>query len=696
MTEGTNQSAPAVDDRAAIGLRATLANVARVAGPPLLFGFRLWASVCTALFVAFWLQLDDPHWAGTSAAIVCQQYLGASLRKARYRIIGTVVGAVTVVILAAWFPQDRVGFLVGLALWSGICAFGATLFRNFASYAAALAGYTAAIIAAGILGATGGASSEVFMLAVTRASEISIGILSAGLVLAGSDFGAAPRRLAAKFAEISGDIAAGFRSSLEVAGSESFDAQTPVRRELIRQVVALDPVIDQAIGESSKLRYHSPVLEAAVDGLFGALAAWRGVLARLGRSAPATAKAEAEAIMRTMGPELRSVLLPGEAGSWMTDPVDLQRRYGTAVRGLVAMPANTPSLRLLTDQTANVLAGLITVLEALAVLVVDPARVHSPGRNTKLYVPDWLPPVVNAGRAFAAIGAVELFWVVTGWPNGGIAIVFVTVVVLLLSPRGELAFLGSVALALGTIAAIPIAAAIKFAAFPAIETFPAFCLILGAFFIPVGAAMVQSRQPGLAVIWTALAINLLPILQPANQLNYNTAQFYNSALAIFVGCVVGPILFLLVPPLSPAFRTKRLLDLTLRDLGRLAIESVPMDARSWRGRIHSRLTALPDSAEPLQRAQLLAALSVGTEIIHLRQEMVELDLGPELDLALENLAQGNSTAATAQLASLDRRVASIVDFGTRTSLALRTRGRILLISDALAEHRAYFDTGGPG
>src|SRR5580692_1981940 len=40
-----------------------LANVVRAAGPPLLFGLRLWASVCLALYVAFWLQLDNPYWA---------------------------------------------------------------------------------------------------------------------------------------------------------------------------------------------------------------------------------------------------------------------------------------------------------------------------------------------------------------------------------------------------------------------------------------------------------------------------------------------------------------------------------------------------------------------------------------------------------------------------------------------------------
>jgi hypothetical protein len=49
------------------------------------------ASVCLALFVAFWLELDNPFWAGTSAAIVCYPRLGASLRKGWFRMIGTVM-----------------------------------------------------------------------------------------------------------------------------------------------------------------------------------------------------------------------------------------------------------------------------------------------------------------------------------------------------------------------------------------------------------------------------------------------------------------------------------------------------------------------------------------------------------------------------------------------------------------------------
>src|ERR1700730_16522624 len=127
---------------------------------PLLFGLRLWASVSLALYVAFWLQLDSPYWAGASAAIVCQPQLGASLRKGWFRMIGTFVGAVMSVVLIAVFTEDRILFLAALALWGAVCAFATTLLRNFASYAAALSGYTVAIIAGDLLGATGGVDAN--------------------------------------------------------------------------------------------------------------------------------------------------------------------------------------------------------------------------------------------------------------------------------------------------------------------------------------------------------------------------------------------------------------------------------------------------------------------------------------------------------------------------------------------------------
>ena len=65
----------------------------------------------------------------------------------------------------------------------------------------------------------------------------------------------------------------------------------------------------------------------------------------------------------------------------------------------------------------------------------------------------------------------------------------------------------------------------------------------------------------------------------------------------------------------------------------------------------------------------------------------------ELDAALEAVAQGNSAIAIARLHQLDGRLASAPDGGPETAIALRARARILVISEALAEHAAYFDSG---
>ena len=196
-------------------------------------------SRCLArLLVAVALQLSDPTWAVTTAAIVCTPVLGASLRKAFFRMIGTVIGAIGIVILAALFRQDRIGFLVGLALWCAVSAFVATLLRNFAAYAAALSGYTAAILASDVLGPVGTTGGDVTFLAINRAIEICMGILCSGVILALTDIGRSRRKLAAELASLSTAIMDGFADCFLTASSDLTQFQG-LRRDLLRRVVAL-------------------------------------------------------------------------------------------------------------------------------------------------------------------------------------------------------------------------------------------------------------------------------------------------------------------------------------------------------------------------------------------------------------------------------------------------------------------------
>ena len=455
-----------------------------------------------------------------------------------------------------------------------------------------------------------------------------------------------------------------------------------MRRELLGRVIALDPVIDEALGESSQLRYRSSVLLTAVDGLFAALAGWRAIAGRLASHPDDRTRNDARDALQAVPEELQSTPECREPSRWAAGSVALYRACAAAAQQLIELPADTPSRRLIADQAAAVLAGLSQALNGIA-LLVDPARPVSRHRTKQVRVPDWLPAFVNAGRAFVTICAVALFWIATAWPNGALAITFAAIGVTMFAPRADQAYTMVLSFMAGTILAAFLAAVVGFAVLPQVATFAGFALSIGLVLVPAGAGMAQPWQSALFVAITA---NFIPLLGPANQMNYNTVQFYNATLAIVGGVGAAAVSFRLLPPLSAAYRTRRLLALSLRDLHRLA--AVLPSSDDWESRIYGRLVALPAETEPLQRAQLLAALTVGSEIIRLRRLAEHPELATLLGLALAALARGNVVVAQIGLARLDERLAAFAD-----AASLRARAGILAISEAIAQHAPYFADG---
>jgi uncharacterized membrane protein YccC len=680
---------PTLRFRTAAEMRS-LAEALRPAWPPLLFGLRLWASVSLALYAAFWLQLDNPFWAGASAAIVCQPQLGASLRKGWFRMLGTLIGAMMSVVLVACFAQDRVLFLGCLVVWAAACAFLATLLRNFASYAASLAGYTTAIIAGDLLGTVGGVDANAaFLLAVGRATAICLGIVCAGIVLAGTDLGGARRRLATVLADLVGGIGRGLVGTLASTGGQHRETRE-LQRDFLRRVIALEPVIDQALGESSQIRYHSPALRRAVDGLFSALAGWYAVTEHLARLPAGEAQPAAAILLENVPQEFQASSKRDAAPRWPTAPADLHRTCEAAAGRFASLPATAPSLQLLADQAAKAFSGMADALNGLALLVGDPARPATRRGNRPLRVADWLPPLVGAGRTFVTVGAVALFWIVTGWPGGSLAMTFAAIVELLLAPLADEASGAAMLFAVGAILDLILTAFVAFDMLPALPTdnFAAFSLVIGACLVPIGVLLRRARQPWQIGLFTAITMGFVPILQPTNPESYNPEIFYNVGFAIVAGMVTAALSFRLLPPLSAAFRSRRLLALTLRDLRRLAKGRQQND---WEGQVIGRFSVMPGEATSVQRTQLLAALSVGSEITRLQDLMPRLALGAALGEALRPLALGDSASAIAHLGSLDATLA-----GQPNILStMRARGSIRAISEALTQHAAYFDAGAP-
>ena len=131
-----------------------------------------------AMLLSLKFELDQPRTAMLTVAIVMQSRSGMVFAKSYYRLLGTLVGILVSFILVALFAQERVLFLLSMALWIGLCTAGSMVYRNHQSYGFVLAGYTICIV-----GLPAAINPEItFSIAVTRISEILIGLISATMV----------------------------------------------------------------------------------------------------------------------------------------------------------------------------------------------------------------------------------------------------------------------------------------------------------------------------------------------------------------------------------------------------------------------------------------------------------------------------------------------------------------------------------
>jgi uncharacterized membrane protein YccC len=655
--------------------------------PAVFYGLRLWAAVLLALFLAFRLELENPAWAGTTAAIVCQPAVGAALRKARARMMGTVIGAVAMILITIAFPQDRGGFLGSLTLWLAACGVAATLLRNFSTYAGALAGFTAVVIAADVLGPAGGAGNTVLLVGVSRAAEILLGILCASSVLAATDFGAARTQLSASIGWFWMRAAAGLCRAACVGLNA--DAERLERRRMLSQVSGLSIVVEQAAGEISALPFRPRVLQYAIDGLFATISAWR-VVATHREAHPATTEADAACVLACLPERL---VRATERPDGQMDLIMLRAECLTAARRLVALPADTPSRRLLADSMAR---GMIAAWQTLGGLTLLRGgrgfRVQA--RRVRAIVPDYLPALLNGVRAFLTMAVAEGIWIATAWPDGGLMIVWAAALVVLMAPLNETASAGAWNFLLGAVVSTVLAAVVAFAILPWRTGFVGLAAALGLVLIPVGAMAAQSWRQSL---FAAAGATFIPLVSPSNYQTYDPGVFYNNALALVFGVGLSLLALRLMPPLSPAYRARRLLTLTLRDLRQLTCGPRPALARVWQRHVYTRTGALTDGMDLLQHARMAAAFAAGNTILRLRHLADRLGVEADMEPVLHELRRGNSRATVTALETLDAALQRLPPGGPpggrdwHVRRILRARANVAELVDVLRLHRAYFD-----
>ncbi|MDQ0629178.1 putative membrane protein YccC [Pantoea agglomerans] len=138
-------------------------------------------AMCLALSIAYGLDLDEPYWAMTSAAVISFPTVGGAISKSLGRIVGSLMGASAALLIAGHTLNEPWLFTFAIAGWLALCTGIANHYQNNVAYAFSLAGYTAAIIAFSSVNITD--ITSLWTIAQARVCEVISGILCAGLMM---------------------------------------------------------------------------------------------------------------------------------------------------------------------------------------------------------------------------------------------------------------------------------------------------------------------------------------------------------------------------------------------------------------------------------------------------------------------------------------------------------------------------------
>ena len=621
--QGTLDSHPETNSGA---LRARL----RSWGPRALFGVRLAASVCLALYITYALELQNSFWAATTAAIVCQPNLGTSLQKGRWRIIGTVAGALAMVTVLGLFAQSRYTLAFCLAAWCGLCGVAVVVLRNFASYAAALAGFTAAVIFADTIADP----TSAFFFSIVRVSEICIGIGSTLFVILLTDFGAARRTFASLLEDMTSQLVRGFRSTLAAREARV----SP--REVLRQLSLFHAAADAAMADSPYLRSRSGHLREAGTSLMDAVLGWQKIT--LEQEASGQPGADVRACLDT----LLSRLDPADLGR---DPERLRGACAEALQTLEALPHDDAGASILADATRDFVLCLRETAGSIALLMG--ARAERRTASWSIVIGDPLPPLLSGFRVFSAVAAAAAFTIATEWPNGPLAIAFVAIAALIFAPAGDQARVLVTDFTIGSILVTVVGCGLYFGVMPSISTFPQLAVVLALVLVPIGLMQAGSWHTPL---FLAMSINLLPLLGVGNPISYDASTFFNIALTIILGNIIGTLFFIIIPGLSPEVRARRLLALSARDLRRLAARPQARDAARWTAVMTRRVEDLPPQATDAQASSLMTLFILGRALILLREASADEVERRRISDASAALAEGRVALARIAFGDMER------------------------------------------
>ena len=541
-------------------------------------------AMCLSLWVAFVLNLDEPYWALTSAAVVSFPTVGGVISKSIGRVFGSLVGAAASVAIAGHCLNDPWLFTLFIAAWIGLCTYISNHYQNNVSYAFALAGYTAAIIAFSTVNVTD--TQQIFDIAQARVCEVITGILCGGLMMmilpSTSDGEALLTSLRRMHLRLLEHAAMLWQPEITVQMRTSHEG-------VIGQILTMNLLRIQAFWSHYRLRRQNNLLNymlhqqlritSVISSLRRMLLNWPDRPANLASvldqllnelRSPDTDKYRLARILQQIAPQ---------------DPADYRHR------------AFWLRLRHFCWLYLNCSRWLLRLENATPVSDIQPPHVTSLARHTDSY-----EAAYNGLRTFLCITLGCAYWINTQWEAGSSALTLVAISCVLYSSTPSP--INSITTLLKAVTLLSIVCfMVKFGLMIQIDDLWLFCAFL--FPVLVTMQMLKLQNPPYAALWGQLIVFMGSFLSVTNPPSYDYQSFINDSLGKIVGVLLAGLAFQILRPSSDKRKSRRIIRALRRDfIDQLSKKPQQSESR-FESLIYHRVSQLNQSQDQEARSWLL-------------------------------------------------------------------------------------------
>jgi uncharacterized membrane protein YccC len=493
-----------------------------------------------ALGIAMLLDLQQPRTAMTTVFVLMQPLSGMVLAKSFYRLIGTAAGMVAAIIMGAAVPQQPELYMLAMTAWVGACVALAVRYRHFRWYGFVLAGYTAVLIGIPTVMAPG----NLFLAALTRAAEVTVGIACSSLVsalfLPRRSRDALQHALSARHARFAAFASAVLTSSIDRRGVERYFA------ELVDDVVGFDAMCACAAFEDPDTRSQSQQL-ARLNHQFMDICTRLYAFNQLNRRLRANHSTQAIEAAAPFPATLAQTL-----GYLSNNAIDTADAVGelTHFRSTLQPAVHEARRRLVESDAFVSLTEFDTVTELLCRLVDELIRyTHDCHAAAHRRPTRQQPPVRSASRTSGFVVALAFirtavvlaivggFWIETGWTSGGLAVVGAALACALSSSTPR-ATRFCVQMAVGAALATLTGYLYQNYIFPNIDGFPMLCVVLAPV-LAVGAFVTtRARVSGIGI---GFSVFFCLLAAPDNVTVFAPDLLINNGLSIVVSILITAI-----------------------------------------------------------------------------------------------------------------------------------------------------------